>query len=201
MYSSGFYVPIIIFCLTTTITPGPNNLMIMTSGARFGIIKSLPHYLGICFGFSLMVFLVGIGLSKIFTLIPVLHVILKYVGTIFMLYLAYLITVSRDDFSVERPASRPLTFIQASLFQWVNPKAWIMSAGVFSAYSLQTGNLFIQAFIIAVIFLIACFPCIGSWMFFGVVIKKYLMNIRHQIIFNRIMGILLAISIIPVLFD
>ncbi|WP_417309604.1 LysE family translocator [Devosia sp.] len=106
-------------------TPGPNNLMLMASGARFGITRTLPHMFGIVFGFPLMVFVVGLGLGEVFTAFPWLKTVLKFVAAAYFLWLAWhLIGIKIGDVDAK---SRPLRFIQAALFQWVNPKAWAMA--------------------------------------------------------------------------
>ncbi|MBP7847273.1 MAG: LysE family translocator [Burkholderiales bacterium] len=190
------YIPLLLFCFSTSITPGPNNIMIMMSGAKFGLLKSFPHYLGICIGFNIMVFLVGLGLGEVFNSLPMLHVIIKYLGTLYMLYLAFSLIRSNSGISGTNERSKPLTFIQAVLFQWINPKAWIMAIGVIATYSLLNVNPVYQSFIISLIFFLVGLPCIGAWFVFGVGISKYLSSHVHMKIFNVTMGVLLIFSII-----
>lgn len=199
--SINVLLPLMLFCFTTSITPGPNNIMIMSSGLRFGVVKSIPHYLGICLGFNIMVFLVGLGLGKVFDIIPVLHAMLKYIGASYMLYLSYKIIKSNGGFGEKDTKSIPLRFFEAVLFQWVNPKAWIMAIGVFSTYSLQNGNMFYQSAIIAFIFFIIGIPCIGFWLISGVFIRKYLSHPKAYKYFNYITGTLLALSVITVFIE
>lgn len=193
---SATYIPLILFCFSTSITPGPNNIMIMMSGAKFGLLKSMPHYLGICIGFNLMVFLVGIGLGEIFNQLPILHTGIKYLGTLYMLYLAVSLIRSTEGLHGATEQSKPLTFIQAILFQWINPKAWIMAVGVIATYSAPNLNSVYQSLIITSVFFITGLPCIGSWFVFGIGISRYLSSKLHMKIFNIIMGILLIISIL-----
>jgi len=113
---------ILIFAVSATVTPGPNNIMIMTSGLNHGIKNSIPHLLGICFGFPIMVVLIGLGFVVVFKMYPLFHEILKILGVIYLSYLAWLIASSSPT-SLEGKKSKPFSFTQAALFQWVNPKA------------------------------------------------------------------------------
>ncbi len=166
------------------------------SGAKFGLLKSLPHYLGICIGFNIMVFLVGLGLGEIFNKLPILHVIIKYLGTIYMLYLAFSLIRSNSGINNTNTRSKPLTFIQAVLFQWINPKAWIMAVGVIATYSLASISPIYQSLVIGTIFFLVGLPCVGAWFVFGVGISKYLSSKMHMKIFNVTMGVLLIFSIV-----
>lgn len=197
----NFYLPLILFCFSTSITPGPNNIMIMMSGAKFGLARSLPHYLGICIGFNLMVFLVGIGLGGIFDLVPILHIIIKYLGVIYMLYMAAGLIMSQGGINTNSGASNPFTFVKAALFQWVNPKAWMMAIGVISTYTVNNTEVIHQAVIISLIFFIVGLPCIGAWFIFGIKLSKYLHSARNMKIFNVTMGVLLILSIVLILFE
>lgn len=195
-----FLLPILIFAFTTLITPGPNNVMIMTSGLNFGVRSSLPHYFGICLGFALMVLLVGLGFGVVFEWFPVLHELIKIVGIIYLLYLAWRIANTAPK-SLEANESKPLSFVQAVLFQWVNPKAWIMATSAVAAYTSTSGSIYLQVLLITLVFLLVSFPCIGSWMFFGASLKKILRKPIHQRIFNLSMAALLVFSILPVTID
>ena len=126
---------LVVFCAVTLFTPGPNNVMLMTSGLNHGFARSLPHQLGVAFGFAFMVALVGIGLGAVFTAYPVLYAVLKYAGAAYLLYLAWAIATSGPMEDTEGNTGRPMTFIEAALFQWVNPKGWVMAVGAMSAYA------------------------------------------------------------------
>ncbi|WOG27365.1 LysE family translocator [Endozoicomonas sp. 8E] len=190
--------PLLAFAFSSTITPGPNNVMIMTSGMNYGTRQSIPHFLGICLGFPLMVLFVGLGLGAVFDLFPVLHDIIKVLGVAYLLYLAWLIAKSAPP-DLNGGKSRPLTFIQSALFQWVNPKAWIMATGAVAAYTTVSGDVFLQVLVIALAFLVAAIPCVGVWLFFGVRLKKVLQQPSYQRAFNITMALLLVLSIIPVI--
>ncbi|TMM46334.1 LysE family translocator [Colwellia ponticola] len=193
-----FYLTILLFAASTTITPGPNNIMIMASGLNYGIKNSTPHLLGICFGFPAMVILVGLGFSVIFEKYPLLHEIIKVLGVIYLLYLAWLIAASSPS-SLDSKKAQPLSFIQAAFFQWVNPKAWVMATGAVSAYTSVSADVFMQVSYIALAFFIVAFPCVGMWLYFGASLKKYLKSSKHQKVFNLTMALLLFLSVLPVL--
>ena len=125
------------FAFVSSITPGPNNLMLMASGANFGFWRSIPHMLGILLGFTLMVFLVGLGLAQVFDAYPVLHDVLKVVSVVYMGWLAWKIANAAPPKKGEA-AGTPMTFLQAAAFQWVNPKAWAMALTAVTVYSLGT---------------------------------------------------------------
>jgi len=193
-----FYLVIILFAASSSVTPGPNNIMIMTSGLNYGIKKSMPHFLGICFGFPIMVILVGLGFSVIFENYPITHEIIKVLGVVYLIYLAWLIASSAPA-SLESIHSKPFSFIQAASFQWVNPKAWVMATGAVAAYTTVSTNVFTQVIYIALAFFIVAFPCVGIWLYFGSALKRYLKSTRHQKMFNVSMAFLLVASVFPVL--
>jgi threonine/homoserine/homoserine lactone efflux protein len=193
-----FYLVILLFAASTTITPGPNNIMIMTSGLNYGVKKSIPHLLGICFGFPVMVVLVGLGFSVIFEKYPLIHEIIKVLGVVYLLYLAWLIA-SSSPASLESANSKPFSFIQAASFQWVNPKAWVMATGAVATYTTVSADVFVQVIYIALAFFIVAFPCVGIWLYFGAGLKKYLKSANHQKVFNITMAFLLIASVLPVL--
>jgi threonine/homoserine/homoserine lactone efflux protein len=193
-----FYLSILIFAVSSTVTPGPNNIMILTSGLNYGVKNSIPHLLGISFGFPVMVIVIGFGFSVIFERYPVFNEVIKVLGVVYLLYLAWLIA-SSSPVSLEGKKSKPLSFFQAALFQWVNPKAWVVATGAVSAYTSVSSDIFSQVIFIALAFLFVAIPSLSVWLIFGVGIKKYLKSSRHQKIFNLSMALLLIGSIIPVL--
>ena len=193
-------LPIFLFAFTAAITPGPNNIMIMASGLNFGTVRSLPHLLGICFGFPVMVILIGTGLGVVFEQLPMLHEIIKVIGVIYLLYLAWRIANAEKSARTGTPG-KPLTFIQSALFQWVNPKGWIMASSAIAAYTTVGADIFLQVFLIAFIFFLTTFPSAGSWLIFGVALKRYLDQPRYRRIFNISMAVLLVVSIVPVALD
>jgi len=195
-----FIVPVSLFAISTSITPGPNNIMIMTSGLNFGVQRSLPHYLGICIGFPFMVLLVGSGMGLVFDRFPLIHDLIKLLGIVYMLYLAWKIAHSAETHSISVKV-KPITFWQAVLFQWVNPKAWIMATGAVAAFTSLNSDIYLQILLIASAFFFVSFPSTGIWLVFGVWLKNILKSYSHQRLFNRFMAALLVISILPVAFE
>ncbi|MET4693890.1 LysE family translocator [Endozoicomonas lisbonensis] len=194
------YLAVLLFTFSTTVTPGPNNIMIMSSGLNYGIRRSMPHYLGICIGFPAMVAAVGLGFDVIFQKLPFLHDVIKIAGTLYLLYLAYHVATASSETNLENNKN-PLTFLQAAAFQWVNPKAWIMATGAVAAYTTIDSDILLQVFYITFAFLLAAFPCIAVWLLFGANLKKILKNTLHQRLFNVSMALLLAISVLPVIIE
>ncbi|MDG2090749.1 MAG: LysE family translocator [Gammaproteobacteria bacterium] len=195
-----FLIPIFIFSASATITPGPNNIMLMTSGLNFGIYKSLPHYLGICLGFPVMVILIGLGFGFIFDRFPFMHTFIRIIGIGYLLFLSWKIANSAPN-ALETNEAKPFSFFQAVLFQWVNPKAWIMATSAIAAFTIGGTDIFLQVLMIALSFMIVAFPSTGIWLCFGVFLKKVLKNPFHQKIFNIVMAGLLVLSITPSAYD
>ncbi|CCH05373.1 LysE family translocator [Achromobacter xylosoxidans] len=188
--------PLALFALVSSITPGPNNVMLAASGLNFGFRRSMPHLLGVNLGFTLMIFLVGIGLGSVFQQAPVLYTVLKYVGAAYLLYLAWKIANSGG---VEEGEARgkPMTFLQAAAFQWVNPKAWVMAVGIIATYTPQAGffaNLVIATLVCGLVNL----PSIGIWVTFGTALRRVLHKPWAIRAFNITMALLLVASLYPV---
>lgn len=194
------YASLILFTIATCITPGPNNTMILASGVNYGVRASLPHLFGINIGFPLMVLAVGAGIGGLFVAFPLLHDILKIVGSAYLLYLAYRIATAGSP-SGDSGEGRPLSFVQAALFQLVNPKAWMMAIGAVSVYSVASDTYFAQIFVIALIFLVFGTPCTGIWLGFGTGLRQWLKNKTILRSFNFLMAGLLVASLFPVLIE
>ncbi len=193
-------VPLIGYVIVSTCTPGPNNLMVLASGANFGVRRTLPHILGIAFGFPVMIIAVGLGLGFVFTAYPVVHTILKWVTFAYLLWLAWKIaTAGRPD--PKDASARPMTFLQAAAFQWVNPKGWAMFIGALALFTTATGNPVIQIGSIAVLFGVACLPNGVAWALFGRGIAGFLQDDRRRFWFNIVMAALLILSVVPTLFE
>jgi threonine/homoserine/homoserine lactone efflux protein len=188
-----------LFVFSTSITPGPNNLMIMSSGLNHGVGRSLPHLLGICVGFPAMIIAIGLGLGALFSQLPILHEIIRWVGIAYLLYLAWVIANTKEMGSAG--SSKPFTFLQAVAFQWVNPKGWIMAVGALAAFTTPDGQIWAEAAKIALAFLTIGGPCIVVWMLFGVGLKRLLTEPRHLRVFNVVMGLLLVVSIVPMILE
>lgn len=184
------------FAFVTSITPGPNNLMLMASGANFGFRRTLPHMLGVGFGFILMIILVGLGLVRIFETYPLSHTVLKTLSVGYLAYLAWKIATAAPSKGADEKG-KPITFIQAALFQWVNPKAWAMALTSVTVYA--PGQSLYAIGLVALVFGAINLPSVGSWTVLGQQMQKILTSQRRLRIFNITMAILLMVSLYPVL--
>lgn len=191
---------VMLFAVSASVTPGPNNIMVMASGVNFGVRKSLPLLTGICVGFTLMLLVIGFGFAQLFVLFPNLHLLIKITGVIYLLYLAYLIARSSNDVSI-RPNPDPMGFIKGALFQWVNGKAWVVATGAIAAFTSTGDNIVHQQLVIAGTFLVVSFPCVGVWLGFGSLLKNYLNSPRSRAVFNWLMAGLLTLSVVPVVIE
>lgn len=186
---------LILFAFVSTFTPGPNNIMLMTSGANVGYMRTLPHMCGIAFGFAFMVLLVGLGLSSIFEAYPAAHHVLKYVSLLYLGYLALKIALSGRASAVED--FKPMSFLGAASFQWVNPKGWSMALSSVTLYS--NGGSWLELLIISSTFLIVNFPSGTFWILAGRELQRWLTsNIRVRS-FNVTMAALLVVSTLPMI--
>jgi threonine/homoserine/homoserine lactone efflux protein len=185
-----------LFAFVSSITPGPNNTMLMASGANFGFRATIPHQLGVSGGFFVLVVAVGLGLGGLFAAYPPLHDILAVVGGLYLLWLAWKIGTSRSMGASEAGA-RPQTFLQAAAFQWVNPKAWAMALGAVTAYAPRD-NYVMNVLLVSFIFTVINLPCIASWTGFGVGLRRFLDKPAILRGFNICMALLLVLSLIPV---
>ncbi|MGR5063257.1 LysE family translocator [Photobacterium sp. DNB22_13_2] len=189
---------LILFAVVSSATPGPNNILVMTSGLNFGIKKSLPVLCGICIGFTFMLLVVGFGFGQVFELFPHLHITIKVSGVLYLLYLAWLISSSCGGLSAKKQ-SQPLTFLNGALFQWVNAKAWVVATGAIAAFTVTGSEFTIQTLILSSTFLVVSFPSVGIWLYFGSWLKRYLNNDGHRRRFNLLMSGLLVLSVLPVI--
>ncbi|TNF64373.1 MAG: LysE family translocator [Rhodobacteraceae bacterium] len=185
------------FAFVSSITPGPNNLMLMASGANFGFRRTIPHMLGIGIGFSVMILLVGAGLIRLFDAFPLTHTILKAASIAYLLFLAWKIATAAPVTRGEG-AGRPFTFLQAAAFQWVNPKAWTMALTAIAAYAPDRSLWAIG--IVALIFGAINLPSVSTWTILGRQMARLLRTPRHLAAFNRTMAALLVASLYPVVF-
>ena len=181
-------------------TPGPNNVMLTTTGLNFGVRRGIPHLLGICIGFPVMLGLIGLGFGTLFQLFPLLHEIIKIVGVIYLVYLAWKIANAEGGANAVAPA-RPISFWQSAAFQWINPKAWVMGSSALAAYTSLDENFFLQVLIICVSFALITLPCAGIWLVFGAGLQRFLRDPTHRKIFNIAMALLLVASIVPVAWE
>jgi threonine/homoserine/homoserine lactone efflux protein len=191
----------LLFSLVMGFTPGPNNVMLAASGARFGIGRTLPHLAGVMIGFPVMLLLAGLGLASILLASPRLQLVMKIVSCAYLLWLAFQIARSA---SVKGGSGggKPLTFLQAAAFQWINPKAWLMVVSAISAYTAGRGlQLYLQVAILAVICVVVTFLSTLTWAAFGVAIGRWLRAPLALRLFNLSMALLLVGSTLPILLE
>jgi threonine/homoserine/homoserine lactone efflux protein len=195
IFRPDLFAALCLFAFASSITPGPNNMMLMASGANFGWKRTLPHWLGVVVGFSLLIVGCGLGLGGLFTAFPVLHEVLKWVGAAYMVWLAYKVGSSKT-LSSGASSGRPMTFLGAVLFQAVNPKAWAMALSAVTIYlppQHYLGNLMVATAVFAGINA----PCVACWLSFGIGMRRFLDNPRALQTFNLVMATLLIASLIP----
>ena len=185
----------LIFMFAMAITPGPNNIMIMSSGLNHGFNKSNPHLWGIVVGFAILTLCVGFGLNTIFAKFNWIQQIVKILGVIYTCYLAYKIAITDKQSQFKK---KPLTFIQAALFQWVNIKAWVAIISAISIY-LTPENMLLQILLLTTGNILISIISASTWLFFGLWLQKIINNPKHLKLFNKIMAVLLVISILPVI--
>ncbi len=184
------------FCFVTSVTPGPNNMMLLASGVNYGFRRTIPHMLGISMGHALMVGLVGLGLAGVFHSYPPAKTALKVLSVGYMLWLAWKIAHSSAP-GAGKAATRPFSFVQAAAFQWVNPKAWAMALGAISAYAPE-GGLGIVG-LVALVFMAVNLPSVSLWAWAGEALRRWLSEPRRLRLFNWGMAALLVATLIPVL--
>lgn len=189
-----------LFALVTSITPGPNNTLLLASGVNFGFNRSIPHILGISCGFFVLVLAVGLGLGAVFETYPVLYRVLRYVGAAYLLYLAWKIARSGPLADDQQSRGQPMGYWSAAAFQWVNPKAWVMAVGAISTYTPLQGY-FSNVLVIAAVFALINAPTVSLWAACGSLLRNVLRNPRWLRLFNLGMAMLLVLSLAPLLFE
>lgn len=189
-----------LFALVTSITPGPNNTMLLASGVNFGFNRTIPHMLGITCGFFVLVVAVGFGLGAVFQTYPLLYTILRYVGAAYLLYLAWKIAHSGPVSDSEQSEGKPISYLGAAAFQWVNPKAWIMAIGAISTYTPMQGY-FTNVIMIAAVFALINLPSVSVWAACGTLLRNVLKDRRWLRLFNWGMAALLVVSLYPLLLE
>ena len=199
MIENNILIALISYYFVMYITPGPNNAMVLTSGLKFGFIKSIPHISGITIGHVLQLVLVCFGLGKIFIIFPFLQNILKILCAIYLLYLGYKIIGSFSK--IKEDGSRPLKFHEAALFQIVNPKAWTISSMAASGFLPKEGDLIVSIIFISSIALIVCPISISPWAAFGSAIKNLVKNLKIKVLIEYFLAFLLLITAILIVLD
>lgn len=193
------FLTLLAFAFLGAGTPGPNNIMLMASGMNYGFRRSLRHIAGVAYGLPLMIIAVGLGLTTLFARFPAIEQVLKILCAIYLVYLAYKIATARPKMAADglEVSGKPLTFVQAALFQWVNPKAWVMVTTALTVYALPLegfGNTLGVAF---------AFACAGTctattWTALGDRLRVFFSDALRLRIFNGVAAILLLATLIPV---
>ncbi len=196
--STEILIALIGFAFASSITPGPNNLMLMASGANYGLRRTVPHMLGISLGHAFMVVMVGVVLLKVFDAYPVLNIVLKVLSAAYMTWLAWKIA-NAVPAEAQKVEGKPFTFLQAAAFQWVNPKAWFMAITAISAYAPQDSGILIGSLMVAVVFSATNLPSVTVWAWLGVQVRRWLGTARRLRAFNVTMAVLLIGSLYPML--
>jgi threonine/homoserine/homoserine lactone efflux protein len=188
------------FLASMGLTPGPNNILVATSGVNFGFRATVPHILGVTLGYPAMLLIVGLGLAKVFIAMPQIHVVLKYICIVYLLYLAWRIATAAAV-GEGRKIAKPLTFWQAAAFQWVNGKGWVVALSAVTTYTVVNSTLPWQIVALSGIALLITLGSVCTWTFFGALLRQYLHTERRRLLFNYSMAALLVASIIPVFWE
>lgn len=186
-----------LFVVVTSITPGPNNTMLLTSGVNFGFRRTVPHMLGISAGVVVLMLSVGFGLGEVFRRIPVLYTVLETASVAYLLWLAWKIGTS-GDIKLKTGERRPMRFHEAIAFQWINPKAWMMVLTAATTIRLST-DFGMNTVAMAVVFYVVGLPCICVWAAFGTGMRSFLADPRRLRAFNIVMALSLVASMYPLL--
>jgi len=189
------FAALLVLVLVTSFTPGPNNIMVTASGVNFGFMRTVPHMAGITIGFLVLISACAAGLGLVFAAVPALQTVLKVAGAIYMLWLAWKVANSGPS-SDDPDLAKPMTFWQAFLFQWVNPKAVVMALTVVAIY-VRPGHQLVDFVIVFLVYFVATVATVITWTGFGVALRGLLTNPRHAKTFNVVMALALVASIVP----
>lgn len=200
--TAELFAALVLFAFVSSITPGPNNLMLMTSGINFGLARTVPHMLGVTLGFTLMIALIGLGIMQFIEAVPGSQMIITVASGLYLLYMAWKIATT-DTSPAEKVdgvevlnTSKPFTFMQAALFQWVNPKAWTMALTAISAYAPKSQG-WMGVIVVAGVFGLVNLPSTGSWAIMGAKLRHFLADPKRLRAFNVIAALLLVASLYP----
>lgn len=201
MMTFEIFAALAVFAVVSSITPGPNNLMLMTSGINFGLRRTVPHMLGVAIGFTLMIVLIGLGVMQVINAVPGSMIFITIASGIYLLYMAWKIATTntspaQSDSGAVR--SKPFTFLQAALFQWVNPKAWTMALTAISAYAPKSQG-WVGIFIVAGVFGAINLPVTGTWAIMGAKMRHFLNDPIRLRAFNIVAALLLVASLYPMM--
>lgn len=186
-------LPLALFAFVSSITPGPNNIMLTSSGILFGFTRSIPHMLGITFGFGVMLALCAAGIGSLILAVPAIHIVLKLLGSAYLLYLAWQLRsmAFRQD---DGGRARPMSFLGAALFQFANPKAWVMAVTGASAFLPVMQPVWLAIALFCIVFCAINLPCVGVWAGTGAALRAYLSEPKWQRLFCIVMVVLTVYS-------
>lgn len=190
------FFALLLFCIIATATHGPNNAMVLASGATFGFRRTVPHILGVAGGCAIMIAAVGFGLGAVFRAVPALYDVLRVVGIGYLLLLAWRIAHSDGLGGAGDGAVKPLGALGAAAFQWVNPKAWVTVIALVTAYAPRKDYLF-SVLIVAIVFAATALVSVAVWAGFGTALSRRLRRPEHVRAFNLTMAALLVLSLVP----
>jgi threonine/homoserine/homoserine lactone efflux protein len=197
-----------LFAFVSSITPGPNNMMLLASGVNFGFKRTIPHMLGVAFGFGFMLCAVALGFHEVLVRLPAVFSVMKWTGIAYLLWLAWNLARDRAPIGAESANTqlKPMTFLNACAFQWINPKAWWMAVTASTTFlpSNQgaTGQTNVSLVAVMVgLFVCVNLPSVSTWAWFGSHLRKWLSNPVNLARFNLFMALLLILSILPMIFD
>ncbi|MBM7048178.1 MULTISPECIES: LysE family translocator [Rhizobium] len=191
------FLALLLFAFTTSITPGPNNMMLFTSGVNFGFRRTIPHMLGIGVGFFVLLIAVGLGLGALLHTVPLLYTALKFAGGAYLVWIAWKIGTSRS-LSERESGAQPMSFMSAAAFQWVNPKAWVMAVTAMATYTNEQLYLF-SVLLVGLAFAAVNVPSVSTWAGFGSALRDWLSDPVRLKWFNITMAVLLVLSLWPML--
>jgi threonine/homoserine/homoserine lactone efflux protein len=191
------FLALVLFAFTTSITPGPNNMMLFASGVNFGFRRTIPHMFGIGAGFLSLLLGVGLGLGALLRTMPLVYVVLKFAGGTYLVWVAWKIGTSRS-LSEQQTGARPMSFTRAAAFQWINPKAWVMAVTAMATYTVPQMYL-ASVLIVGAAFAAVNVPSVSTWAGFGSALREWLSDPVRLKWFNITMAVLLVLSLRPML--
>lgn len=186
------------FAFATSATPGPNTIMLLASGVNHGFRSTIPHMLGIGVGFLALLLCVGFGLGALLEQVPTLYLALKFAGGAYLVYLAWRIANARSIGEGGKATARPMSFLEAAAFQWVNPKAWVMAIAAMATFT-SPDNLTVSTILVALVFFLVNIPSASIWTVCGAMLRDWLNHPARLKVFNISMAILLVVSLWPML--
>lgn len=195
----SFALTVLPFTVSMSLTPGPNNVMVTASAANFGFRRTIPHMIGVAFGFPFMLLPLAFGFGGVLATWPQIHRVLHWLGIAYMAWLAWRIATAGGSGPAAR--ARPLTVLEAAAFQWINGKAWVIAVGAITTYTTVGGDLLLESAAIAALFVPICFASLAVWAGFGSAIARWLRSAAALRAFNVTMALLLVGSLVPLLLE